>query len=46
MKGNKGSGGIDGITIDHIVKEYGEERFVEEIQEQLIQVLITRYRTA
>ena len=36
VKGNKGSGGIDGITIDHIVKEYGEERFVEEIQEQLI----------
>ncbi|WP_373232861.1 group II intron reverse transcriptase/maturase [Cohnella sp.] len=36
VKGNKGSGGIDGITIDHIVKEYGEERFVEEIREQLI----------
>jgi RNA-directed DNA polymerase len=36
VKGNKGSGGIDGITIDHIVKEYGEERFVEEIRGQLI----------
>jgi len=36
VKGNGGSGGIDGITIDHIVKEYGEERFVEKIREQLI----------
>jgi RNA-directed DNA polymerase len=36
VKGNKGSGGVDGITIDHIVKVYGEERFVEEIREQLI----------
>lgn len=36
VKGNKGSGGIDGITIDHIVKEYGQERFVEEIREQLM----------
>ena len=36
VRGNKGSGGVDGVTIDHIVKEYGEERFVEEIQGQLI----------
>lgn len=36
VKGNKGSGGIDGITIDHIVNEYGEEQFVEEIRERLI----------
>lgn len=36
VKGNRGSGGIDGVTIDHIVKEYGEERFVKEIQETLI----------
>lgn len=36
VKGNKGSGGIDGITIDHIVDEYGEEQFVEGIREQLI----------
>jgi RNA-directed DNA polymerase len=36
VKGNKGSGGIDGITIDHIVQEYGQDRFVEEIREQLI----------
>lgn len=35
VKGNKGSGGVDGITIDQIVKVYGEERFVEEIREQL-----------
>jgi retron-type reverse transcriptase len=36
VKGNKGSGGIDGVTIDHIVEGYGEERFVEEIRDQLI----------
>jgi RNA-directed DNA polymerase len=35
VKGNKGSGGIDGVTIDHIVNEYGQERFVEEIREEL-----------
>jgi RNA-directed DNA polymerase len=37
VKGNRGSGGVDGVTIDHIVKGYGEKRFVEEIREQLIQ---------
>lgn len=36
VKGNKGSGGVDGITIDHIVNEHGEEQFVEEIRERLI----------
>lgn len=36
VRGNKGSGGVDGITIDHIVNEYGEEQFVEEIRERLI----------
>lgn len=36
VKGNRGSGGIDGITIDHIVKEHGEERFVKEIQDSLM----------
>lgn len=36
VKSNKGSGGIDGITIDHIEKVYGAERFVAEIREKLI----------
>lgn len=36
VRGNKGSGGIDGVTIDHIVKVHGEERFVAEIREKLI----------
>ncbi|TBL68347.1 group II intron reverse transcriptase/maturase [Paenibacillus thalictri] len=36
VKGNKGSEGVDGLTIDHIVSKYGEERFVEEIGKQLI----------
>ena len=36
VKGNRGSAGIDGVTIRHIVQEYGEERFVREVQEQLI----------
>jgi RNA-directed DNA polymerase len=31
VKANGGSGGIDGVTIDSIVKEYGEGRFVCEI---------------
>lgn len=37
VKANRGSAGVDGITIRHIVEKYGEERFVEEIQEQLRQ---------
>jgi retron-type reverse transcriptase len=36
VKANGGSGGIDGITIDYIVKEYGEGRFVFEIGGDLI----------
>jgi RNA-directed DNA polymerase len=36
VRGNKGSGGMDGITIDHIMEGNGEERFVEEVREQLI----------
>jgi group II intron reverse transcriptase/maturase len=36
VRSNKGSGGVDGITIDHIDKVYGAERFVEEIREKLI----------
>lgn len=36
VKGNRGSGGIDGVTIDHIVSEYGEARFVAGIREQLM----------
>ncbi|CAH8249380.1 group II intron reverse transcriptase/maturase [Paenibacillus melissococcoides] len=35
VKAKGGSGGVDGITIDHIVKEFGEERFVDEIQGKL-----------
>ncbi|MFB9278580.1 reverse transcriptase domain-containing protein, partial [Cohnella cellulosilytica] len=35
VKSNGGSGGVDGMTIDHIVKETGEEEFVSEIQEAL-----------
>ncbi|MFC4769060.1 hypothetical protein [Effusibacillus consociatus] len=31
VKANGGSGGVDGVTIDHIVKEYGEGRFRFEI---------------
>lgn len=36
VKANRGSGGIDGLTIDQIANEYGEMRFVQEIREQLI----------
>ncbi|MFD2333642.1 group II intron reverse transcriptase/maturase [Cohnella sp. GCM10020058] len=35
VKGNGGSGGVDGMTIDHIVEVIGEERFVDEIQTTL-----------
>lgn len=35
VKGNGGSGGVDGMTLDHIVKDIGEERFVDEIQTTL-----------
>ena len=35
VKANRGSAGIDGVTIRHIVEEYGEARFVREVQEAL-----------
>lgn len=35
VKANGGSGGVDGVTIEYIVKEYGEERLVSEIQNAL-----------
>lgn len=35
VKANRGSAGVDGITIRHIVEEYGEARFVLETQQQL-----------
>lgn len=37
VKANRGSAGIDGITIQHIVQEYGEEQFVRETQQQLLE---------
>ncbi|WCK53073.1 reverse transcriptase domain-containing protein [Aneurinibacillus sp. Ricciae_BoGa-3] len=36
VKGNRGSGGVDGITIDSIIKENGEQQLVEEIRDQLM----------
>jgi RNA-directed DNA polymerase len=36
VKVNRGSGGIDGVTIELIVNENGEQRLVEGIREQLI----------
>ncbi|RKN59704.1 group II intron reverse transcriptase/maturase [Paenibacillus ginsengarvi] len=35
VKTNRGSAGVDGQTIEHIVREYGEETFVEEIRQHL-----------
>ncbi|WP_274432745.1 group II intron reverse transcriptase/maturase [Alicyclobacillus sp. ALC3] len=37
VKANRGSAGVDGVTIDHIVREYGEVKFVWETQQQLIE---------
>ena len=37
VKANRGSAGVDGVTIDHIVREYGEMKFVQETQRQLIE---------
>jgi group II intron reverse transcriptase/maturase len=37
VKRNKGSGGVDGQTIEKIVQEYGERRFLNEIYLQLKQ---------
>jgi group II intron reverse transcriptase/maturase len=35
VKANGGSSGVDGVTIEYIVKEYGAERFVWAIQDDL-----------
>lgn len=35
VKANRDSAGVDGITIQNIVQEYGEIQFVRETQEQL-----------
>ena len=35
VKSNKGSGGIDGQTIEKIIEEYGESRFLNEIYLEL-----------
>ncbi|WP_391557199.1 reverse transcriptase domain-containing protein [Robertmurraya sp.] len=37
VKANRGSAGIDDITIQHIVQEYGEEQFVRDTQQQLLE---------
>jgi RNA-directed DNA polymerase len=37
VKANGGSAGIDGVTIQHIVQEYGEEQFVRDTQRQLVE---------
>jgi RNA-directed DNA polymerase len=37
VKANRGSAGIDGVTIDHIAREYGEFQFVRDTQRQLIE---------
>ncbi|TCM87929.1 group II intron reverse transcriptase/maturase [Paenibacillus sp. BK033] len=36
MKTNRGSAGVDGQTIQYIVREIGEEFFIEEIRQQLM----------
>jgi RNA-directed DNA polymerase len=36
VKANRGSAGVDGVTIRNIVEEYGEARFVQETQQELI----------
>ncbi len=35
-QGKSRSAGIDGVTIQHIVQEYGKEQFVRDTQQQLI----------
>lgn len=41
VKANRGSAGIDGVTIQHIVREYGEMKFVRDTQQLLMN---NRYR--
>jgi RNA-directed DNA polymerase len=36
VKANRGSAGVDGVTIQHIVREYGEVQFVRDTQQQLM----------
>jgi RNA-directed DNA polymerase len=36
VKKNRGSAGVDGQTIESIVQTYGEETFIEEIRQQLV----------
>ncbi|MBD0384705.1 hypothetical protein [Paenibacillus sedimenti] len=36
VKANRGSAGVDGQTIEFIVREIGEELFIEEIRQQLM----------
>ncbi|MFE6073447.1 hypothetical protein ACFVQB_03095 [Paenibacillus sp. NPDC057886] len=35
VKASGGSGGVDGVTLDTIVQEYGAERFVNELANKL-----------
>lgn len=37
VKANRGSAGIDGVTIQHIVREYGEMNFLRDTQRQLME---------
>ncbi|MDQ0899900.1 group II intron reverse transcriptase/maturase [Paenibacillus sp. V4I7] len=37
VKANRGSAGIDGVTIQYIILEYGEEQFVRDTQQQLLE---------
>lgn len=37
VKANRGSAGVDGVTIQHIVQEYGETQFVRDTQRQLME---------
>jgi RNA-directed DNA polymerase len=36
VKANRGSAGIDGVTIQYIVREYGKAQFVRDTQKQLM----------
>ncbi len=37
VKANRGSAGVDGVTIQHIVQKYGETQFVRDTQRQLME---------